>query len=96
MKAADRIFRPNELDERPVPIKMVDPILGYDLQKNGGEAMISLIVDRDGTPKELKVESTTDAEFGRRCLAAAAQWRFKPGTINGSPVRTRVSVPFKL
>ena len=58
--------------------------------------MISLVVDRDGTPKDLKVESSTDVEFGRRCLAAAAQWRFRPGTIKGVPVKTRVSLPFKL
>ena len=58
--------------------------------------MISLTIDRDGTPKDLKVDSASDPEFGRRCLAAAAQWRFKPATIKGIPVKTRVALPFKL
>jgi TonB family protein len=96
LRAEDRIVSLRELDERPVAIKTVQPEVGYDTGRNGGSAMISLVVDRDGTPKDLKVESATDVEFGRRCLAAAAQWRFRPGTIKGVPVRTRVSLPFKL
>jgi len=92
----DRIVTLKELDERPVAIKTVNPVIGSDMGRNGGSATISLTVDRDGTPKDLKVESASEPEFGKRCLAAVAQWRFKPGTINGVPVRTRVSVPFNL
>ena len=94
--AEDRIVPLRELDERPVPIKMVQPELGYEATRTGGSATISLVVDRDGTPKDLKVESATDATFANRCMDAAAQWRFKPGTVKGVPVRTRVSVPFNL
>lgn len=94
--AEDRIVPLRELDERPIPIKVVQPDIGYEDARNGGTALISLVVDRDGTPKDLKVESASDPEFGRRCLDAAKQWRFRPGSIKGVPVRTRVSVPFKL
>jgi TonB family protein len=96
LRAEDRIVSIRELDERPVAIKTVQPEVGYDAGRNGGSALISLVVDRDGTPKDLKVESASEAEFGKRCLAAAAQWRFRPGTIKGVPVKTRVSLPFKL
>jgi TonB family protein len=74
----------------------VQPNLDREMTDQGGSATISLTVDRDGTTKDLKVETASDPEFGRRCLAAAAQWRFKPCTINGEPVRTRVMLPFKL
>jgi TonB family protein len=96
LDAEDRIVPLRELDERPVPIKMVQPDVGYEEARNGGTALISLVVDRDGTPKDLKVESSSDASFAQRCMTAAKQWRFKPGSIKGVPVRTRVSVPFKL
>lgn len=96
LNAEDRIARLTDLDERPSPTKTVEPSVSYQLEKSGGTATISLTIDRDGTPKDLKVEAASDADFGRRCLAAAAQWRFKPGKIKGVPVKTRVSLPFKL
>jgi TonB family protein len=96
LRAQDRIVTPRELDTQPQAIKRVQPNLDREMTDQGGSATISLTVDRDGTTKDLKVETASDPEFGRRCLAAAAQWRFKPGTINGEPVRTRVMLPFKL
>lgn len=96
LRAEDRIVSPRELDEQPVAVKMVKPEVGYEITRNGATATISLVVDRDGTPKDIRVESSTDSEFGRRCVAAAAQWRFRPGTIKGVPVRTRVSIPFSI
>ena len=94
--AEDRIVPPSELDERPVQIKTVKPELGYEAIRVGGTATISMVVDRDGTPKDIKVVSSTDAEAGQRCVEAVAQWRFKPGTVKGVPVKTRVavSIPF--
>jgi TonB family protein len=92
----DRIAHLNELDAPPSATKSVEPAVSYQQQKSGGTAVISLTIDRDGTPKDLKVDSASDPEFGRRCLAAAAQWRFKPATIKGIPVKTRVALPFKL
>jgi TonB family protein len=92
----DRIAHLNELDAPPSATKTVEPAVSYQQQKSGGTAVISLTIDRDGTPKDLKVDSASDPEFGRRCLAAAAQWRFKPATIKGIPVKTRVALPFKL
>ena len=92
--SVDRIAGPSDLDERPVPIKTVEPIIDHDQEKTERTAIISLMIDRDGTPKDLKVEQASNAQFGRRCLEAAARWRFSPGKIKGIPVRTRVSLPF--
>jgi TonB family protein len=92
--SAERIARISELDERPVPIKRVEPSLNYDQERIGGNVTISLIVDLDGTPKSLKIEKQSDPTLGRRCLEAASQWRFKPGMIKGKPVKTRVTLPF--
>jgi TonB family protein len=96
-RSEDRIARLSELDERPSPTKTVEPTgTNRELEKMGATATIALTIDRDGTPKDLKIESASDPDFGRRCLEAAKQWRFKPATIKGVPVKTRVSLPFRL
>jgi TonB family protein len=94
--SVDRIAGTSDLDERPVPIKTVEPIITHYQEKTEGTAIISLMIDRDGTPKDLKVEQASNAQFGRRCLEAAARWRFSPGKIKGIPVKTRVSLPFNI
>ena len=94
--SVDRIAWSSDLDERPVPIKTVEPIVNHYQERTEGNAIISLMIDRDGTPKDLKVEQASSVQFGRRCLEAAARWRFSPGKIKGIPVKTRVSLPFNI
>ncbi|HUL52214.1 MAG TPA: PEGA domain-containing protein [Opitutaceae bacterium] len=96
LNPADRIARIADLDERPEPIKTVDPSINPYQEPTGARVTISLIIDRDGVPKDLKVEQASSTEVGRRCLEAVAQWRFKPGKIHGVPVKTRVSLPFNI
>jgi TonB family protein len=93
---ADRIARIADLDERPEPIKTVDPAINRLQEPGGGKVIISLTIDRDGTPKDLKIEDASNTQLGRRCLEAVEQWRFKPGKIRGVPVKTRVSLPFNI
>jgi TonB family protein len=92
--SAEHIARINELDTRPEVIKRVQPSLTYRMEVAGGNVTISCVVDRDGVPKNLRIDKQTDTELGKRCLEAAAQWRFKPGMIKGKPVKTRVTLPF--
>ena len=96
LSPADRIARIADLDERPVPTKTVEPSVNPYQGLTGGKVTISLTIDRDGMPKDLKVEDASDVQLGRRCLEAAAQWRFSPGKIRGIPVKTRVSLPFNV
>ena len=93
---ADRVMKLSELDTRPSPIAQADPDLTDRQLSDGGTALISLIVGRDGVPTEIKIEQQSSALFGKACLVAAAKWRFKPGMVRGKPVRTRVSIPFKV
>ena len=96
LNPADRLARITDLDERPVPIKTVEPSINPYQGITGGKVTISLTIDRDGIPKDLKVEQASNAQLSRRCLEAAAQWRFSPGKIKGIPVKTRVSLPFNI
>jgi TonB family protein len=94
---SDRVMKLTELDPdgRPVQIVIEEPALSSAQQAEGGFVMISLTVGKDGVPTDLKIEQQSNPGLGRVCLAAAAKWRFKPGTIQGKPVRSRVSIPFK-
>jgi len=93
---ADRVMRPSELDERPIPLTMVEPELTPALRAEGGSATIEFIVGKDGTPSEMKVLNTSNPAFGRACLAATAKWKFRPGVVRNKPVRARLTVPFRM
>jgi len=92
----DRVMKLSELDEKPSPISQADPELTPTQRVEGGTALISLVVGRDGIPTDLKVEQASSANFGKACVAAAAKWRFRPGVVHGKPAKSRVSIPFKI
>ena len=93
---SDRVMKLSELDERPSPIAQADPELSTLQKAEGGSALISFVVGRDGIPVDLKVEQASSAAFGKICMTAAAKWRFKPGVVHGKPAKSRVSIPFKI
>jgi|GEM_PF-1482166 len=91
-----RIYRPSELDERPLPLAMVEPDLTPELRRQGGRATVEFIVDATGTPRNWKVLDASSPEFGRRALAATTKWKFRPGVAKGKAVATRLTVPFRM
>jgi len=93
---SDRVMKLSELDERPTPIGQADPELSPNQRAEGGTAVISFTVGRDGIPTDLKIEQASNPQFGKTCLAAAAKWRFRPGVVHGKPARCKVSIPFKI
>jgi len=94
MQPLERIARMSELDEQPLPVKTIKPVLTDAGRFRDKFAMISAVIDKDGSTRELKVEKTNDEEYAALCLKALAQWKFSPGLIRGEPVRARVTVPF--
>ncbi|MBE2216320.1 MAG: TonB family protein, partial [Opitutaceae bacterium] len=96
LEPVERIARTSELDERPLPIKTVQPAVADPGRFKDKFAMVSVVVDKDGMPTDVKVERSNDDEFAVLCLEAIRQWRFTPGTIRGQPVKARVTVPFSV
>ncbi|MFT3869568.1 MAG: energy transducer TonB [Nibricoccus sp.] len=86
-----------ELDKKPNPIKRVQPRYPADLKaaRITGEAVISFVVDIDGSVKSVRVEKATDPAFGEAALAAVSAWEFEPGSKNGTPVACQLSLPLK-
>ncbi|MFT3782196.1 MAG: energy transducer TonB [Nibricoccus sp.] len=85
----------SELEVKPKPIKRVQPLYPAELKANkiSGEAVVSFVVDTDGTVKNIRVERTTEQAFGEAAVAAVAEWKFEPGSIKGTPVPCQLSLP---
>ena len=57
-----------------------------------GSVMLTLEVDSEGHPRKIRVVRSLGLGLDERAIAAVAQWRFKPGLLNGRPVESPVSV----
>lgn len=51
-----------------------------------------LIVDTDGTPKDVRVARTAGNDFDRPAVEVVRRWRFKPSTCDGVPVPVQINV----
>lgn len=57
-----------------------------------GSVVLEMIVTATGSPSQIRVVRSLDADLDACAIAAAAQWEFKPGLLHGTPVAVRVSV----
>jgi TonB family protein len=84
----------------PVLIHKVDPAYSKTAQraKIEGKVILSGEIRTDGKPYNLQVVQSVDPELDLQALDAVTQWRFHPGTRDGSPVAvlSTFEVGFKL
>lgn len=80
----------------PKPIATPSPVYPEALADTGtsGQAVIEILVKTDGSPGETRVKSTDHEAFAKAAMDVVPQWRFEPGTQDGTPVEMRVAVPF--
>ena len=59
-----------------------------------GTVTMTVVVRTDGTPSDIEITQSLDAEHGldKQAVAALSQWRFEPGRKDGKPVPVRVTV----
>ena len=59
-----------------------------------GSVWVECVVMPDGSVADARVTRSLDSRFGLddEAIAAAKQWRFRPGTLNGKPVPVVVSI----
>ena len=93
-KAEDRIYSIDKIDRRPDPIGEKQPELPYYLTLENGRVEIELVVNRDGSTRNLTILHASNADMGKYCLEAVAKWRFKPGIKDGEPVNVTMKLPF--
>ena len=94
----DHLSKLSELDQPPKVLSTVQPKIPYEfrLARKSAKVNIELTVTRDGSTKDLVVLPGSERTLTEACLAAAAQWKFHPGSLHGRPANVRVIVPFSI
>lgn len=66
--------------------------------KYSGTVLLSIIVDAQGVPQDIKVVRPLGLGLDQKAVEAVAKWRFKPGMKAGKPVpvHAQVEVAFRL
>ena len=85
------------VENPPVPIRQVVPGYPEIARRAGleGTVYLSLLVDRDGTVKQVRLVRSDYEVFTASAVEAAWKWIFRPGETGGGTVAAWVSVPFR-
>lgn len=77
----------------PIQIKDCKPLYTADAlrAKIQGSAQLECMIEPDGSVSECRVTRSLDPTFGldQEAIKAARQFRFRPATLNGKPVKYR-------
>ena len=91
---ADPVLRIGDGVTPPKLIRKVEP--QYSRQARDahvqGAAVFEIVIDRQGMPVDITLVSPLGFGLDERAQAAIEQWRFKPGTKDGKPVKIRATV----
>ena len=60
--------------------------------KTQGRVTLLLIVGKDGLPYDIRVRESIGMGLDEKAIEAVNRWRFRPATLNGQPVATRIEV----
>jgi periplasmic protein TonB len=84
----------------PVPVYRPEPEYSEEARKAKwqGSVMLSLVVDANGVPQEIKVVRSLGLGLDQKAIEAVQKWRFKPGVKDGKavPVFANIEVNFRL
>ncbi|WP_438480594.1 TonB family protein [Oleiharenicola lentus] len=74
--------------------KQIRPKLPPSLQKKKqlGQAVIALVVDEQGVPRDIHPVMMTHPECGVEAMAAVSKWRFEPGMVADKAARVAMEV----
>ncbi|HXE15331.1 MAG TPA: energy transducer TonB, partial [Bryobacteraceae bacterium] len=59
---------------------------------------LSLVIDADGQPQDIRVLRSLDPGLDQKAIEAVRQWSFEPATKDGEPVAVQatIEIHFKL
>jgi len=60
--------------------------------KAQGIVLLLLVVGQDGHPYDIRVRQSLGMGLDEKAIEAVNRWRFKPATLNGQPVATKIAV----
>jgi len=90
LAGASRVFfsAPGLVPPEMIPLAEMPPTSGKCHDKVTGAVQVALVVDRGGHARNVYLESALGNELDRLAVTVAGLDRFKPGTLNGTPVET--------
>lgn len=84
----------------PIPVQTPDPKYPAESRQAGiqGTSLLSMIVETDGVPRDMKVVRKLDDTLDSSALETVRTWRYKPAVKNDQPVAVEIvaKVPFRL
>ncbi|MGA9978456.1 MAG: energy transducer TonB [Candidatus Sulfotelmatobacter sp.] len=94
-------YRRGEGASDPAIISQVDPEFSEEARKAKfqGLCVLSIIVEPDGTPSNIRVSESLGMGLDEKAIEAVKKWRFRPSMKDGHPVRygpVEVDVDFHL
>lgn len=60
--------------------------------KTQGTVRLLLVVGKDGRPYDIRVRESLGMGLDEKAIEAVTRWRFRPATLDGQPVATRIEV----
>jgi TonB family protein len=80
----------------PIAVKAVTPRYTAEAmrQKLQGQVTLEAVVNTEGRVSQVKVVKSLDTLYGLddAAVAAAREWQFEPGTLNGKPVAVAINL----
>lgn len=92
--AGDKVYRLSDGVQPPSVIHKVEPKMTPEARdaKFEGSVMLSIIVNTEGIPRNIKVIRGSKYGLTESAIEAVKQWRFRPGRKDGKPVRVKATV----
>lgn len=81
--AAVTTYRVGGAISAPVPTDFVNPENLHLFSKSKDSCLISLIIDADGRPKNIRIAKSKDPDFDRSIVEAIQSWHFQPALKDG-------------
>jgi TonB family protein len=79
-----------------VPEAIYSPEPGFSDEarktKHQGTVMLILVVGKDGRPYDIRVSQSLGMGLDEKAIEAVNRWRFRPATLNGQSVPSRIAV----
>ena len=85
---AETVYRVGNQVTQPRILSKVEPQYSEQARKKKlqGTISLSIVIDTTGTPTQIAVLRPLGMGLDEEAVQAVSQWRFAPGTKNGSPV----------
>jgi TonB family protein len=97
----NRRYSPQNVElSGPVPLQKVDPKYPPTLitERVSGEVILYAVIRRDGSVDSIQLVRGIDQQLDANAINALRQWKFRPGSKQGTPVELEaiVHIPFRL